>query len=270
MDFQLTTEIWQRIVVIDFLRYFIFASGSYLLIWVILKKPLEHLIIQKKLPSLKRKLSEFAYSMSTVLVFSIFGTFIHYSKRNGGTQIYQDVAQHGWLWVIISIAIMILFHDFYFYWTHKWMHHKSIFKYVHKVHHQSTNPSPWAAYAFHPLEAVVQASVFPILIFSLPLHSIAIFSFLIYMITRNVMGHLGFELFPKKFVDSKWLNWHTTTTHHDMHHKHFNANYGLYFSWWDRWMGTEHEAYQKTYNEVKSRKTQDKPVKKAIVSTPSA
>jgi len=46
------------------------------------------------------------------------------------------------------------------------MHHKKLFRWFHLVHHQSTNPSPWAAYAFHPLEAVVEAGI--IAVFFLP------------------------------------------------------------------------------------------------------
>ena len=35
----------------------------------------------------------------------------------------------------------------------------------------------------------------------------------------------------------------TTTTHPDLHHSSAGANYGLYFTWWDRLMGTEHPEY---------------------------
>ncbi|MBB3167458.1 sterol desaturase family protein [Simiduia aestuariiviva] len=36
----------------------------------------------------------------------------------------------------------------------------------------------------------------------------------------------------------------TTPTHYDLHHQKFNGNYGLYFTWWDRWMGTEFPGYK--------------------------
>ena len=39
------------------------------------------------------------------------------------------------------------------------------------------------------------------------------------------------------------FDWLTTTTHHDLHHSQAHWNYGLYFTWWDRWMGTEHPDY---------------------------
>jgi uncharacterized protein (DUF2147 family) len=133
------------------------------------------------------------------------------------------------------------------------MHHKAIFKYVHRVHHESTNPSPWAAYAFHPWEALIQALVMPTLVFTLPLHPLAASIFLIYMIVRNVIGHTGFEIFPKGFTKNKWLNWNTAVTHHNMHHEHFHGNYGLYFTWWDKWMKTEHKKYHEAFEEVKSR-----------------
>tara|TARA_Y100001972_G_scaffold129302_1_gene196385 strand:- start:752 stop:1930 length:1179 start_codon:yes stop_codon:yes gene_type:complete len=118
----------------------------------------------------------------------------------------------------------------------------------------STIPSPWAAYSFHPIEAVIQALVLPIILTFLPVHGLALFIFLTYMILRNVHGHLGFELFPKGFIKNKWFNWHTTTTHHNMHHHYFNCNYGLYFLWWDKWMKTNDERYEEQFQEVTSRK----------------
>jgi sterol desaturase/sphingolipid hydroxylase (fatty acid hydroxylase superfamily) len=39
----------------------------------------------------------------------------------------------------------------------------------------------------------------------------------------------------------------TTSTHHNMHHQLFNGNYALYFTWWDKWMGTEFKDYEKRH-----------------------
>jgi sterol desaturase/sphingolipid hydroxylase (fatty acid hydroxylase superfamily) len=39
------------------------------------------------------------------------------------------------------------------------------------------------------------------------------------------------------------FDWITTPTHHDIHHAEAGWNYGLYFTWWDRLMGTEHPGY---------------------------
>src|SRR4029077_10168023 len=69
----------------------------------------------------------------------------------------------------------------------------------------------------------------------------------LYMILMNVMGHLGYELFPKSFVRNKWLNWQNTYTHHNMPHHYSKHNYGLYFNWWDRLMGTNHPRYREEF-----------------------
>lgn len=147
------------------------------------------------------------------------------------------------------------------------MHHPKIFRHVHLVHHRSTNPSPWAAYSFHPLEAVIEAGIFVLIVFTIPAHVSALLVFLVYMIVRNVLGHLGIEFLPKRFLKNRWFNWHTTTTHHDLHHKSFDHNYGLYFTWWDRWFGTEHPAYEQVFEEVTSRPKDASEASKAILKT---
>lgn len=45
-----------------------------------------------------------------------------------------------------------------------------------------------------------------------------------------------------------------TSTHHNIHHSKFNGNYGLYFRFWDKMMGTEHPDYVKKYDEIQKRR----------------
>jgi uncharacterized protein (DUF2147 family) len=86
----------------------------------------------------------------------------------------------------------------------------------------------------------------------MPLHQTITMAFLIYMISRNVLAHLGFELFPKGFAGNKLFNWHTTATHHNMHHKYFDCNYGFYFTWWDNWLKTTHRNYEVEFEKAAS------------------
>lgn len=246
-------EVWPNIFLFDLLRYMIPAGLFFLIFWVMFKNRLMHLFIQKTMPKSRQLWKELAYSMSTVIIFSLVGFGLHSADQAGLTRIYYTISDYGIVYLIISLVVAIVFHDFYFYWTHRLMHHKKIFRYVHRVHHESTNPSPWAAYSFHPWEAVIQALVLPLMVFTLPLHPLTIFLFLIYMIVRNVIGHLGFEILPKGFTKNKWLDWNTAVTHHSIHHEHFHSNYGLYFTWWDKLMRTEHAKYHDVFDEVKSR-----------------
>ena len=121
-----------------------------------------------------------------------------------------------------------------------------MFKHVHLVHHKSTDPTPWAAFSFHPLEAIVQGAYFPIVALLIPAHPVAVLTWVLYQFTLNVLGHLGYEILPKGWTTSKFTFWHNTGTHHNMHHKYFRCNYSLYFNVWDRLMGTNHEKYDET------------------------
>ena len=92
------------------------------------------------------------YSLLTALIFAGIGFIVFVSPLSAYTQTYWDIGKYGVPYFLFSIILMILVHDTYFYWTHRLMHARSIFRLVHRVHHLSTNPSPWAAMAFHPLE----------------------------------------------------------------------------------------------------------------------
>ena len=99
------------------------------------------------------------YSMITLAIFSMVGVLVIASPLHQFNLVYDEIATYGWGYWGLSIVLMIFLHDTYFYWMHRLMHHPKLFKYFHLVHHKSTNPSPWAAYAFHPLEAVIEASI---------------------------------------------------------------------------------------------------------------
>jgi uncharacterized protein (DUF2147 family) len=148
---------------------------------------------------------------------------------------------------------MIVLHDAWFFFTHRLMHHPKLFKHVHRVHHRSVDPSPFAAFSFHPLEAIIEGAVYVVFSFLFPVHLLALLAWQFLQMILNVIGHLGYEIYPKGF-NTHWLfKWKTPSTHHNMHHAKFNGNYGLYFTWWDRIFKTEFKDYNETYEKVQER-----------------
>ena len=130
------------------------------------------------------------------------------------------------------------------------MHHPRLFRIFHLVHHQSTNPSPWAAYAFHPLEALVEIGITVLFLFIMPIHAYHLMVFSLVMIAYNVYGHCGYELYPRGF-SRHWLGrWINTSVSHNQHHQYFKGNYGLYFTFWDRMMGTIRDDYDRKFQDV--------------------
>jgi lathosterol oxidase len=241
---------YPTLVAVDGLRYAIPASLAFAIFWWWKWDALAHRRIQPRRPSRKAFAREIGYSISTTLIFAGVGWCIALLVEHGVLRLYMDVDTYGWPYWFASIAIAIVMHDTYFYWTHRAMHHRLLFKTFHRVHHLSTSPSPWAAYSFAPAEAVVEGLAVPVILLVLPMHELALFVFLIYMIAMNVLGHLGIELYPRWFTRARIARHWTTSTHHNLHHRDFHGNYGLYFTWWDRLMKTEHADYHATFERV--------------------
>ncbi len=231
------------ILTIDFLRYAIAAGAVWLLVDVLLGRRLagRRILDGARQPGQIRR--EFAYSLSTVLIFAANGLLIWLLAAAGTIRIDSDVSERGWAWWWASLALIIVAHDAWFYWTHRLLHHRRWFRAVHGRHHASLHPTPWAAYAFHPAEALVQAAFLPLFLLLVPMHGGAIALFLLHMIVRNTVGHCAHELLPWRWTPRGWLSWITPVSHHHFHHARNRGNYGLYFTWWDRWCGTEDAAY---------------------------
>jgi ring-1,2-phenylacetyl-CoA epoxidase subunit PaaE len=134
------------------------------------------------------------------------------------------------------------------------MHTPSLYKFFHKVHHESTDPSPLTAFSFHPSEAVIELHMHIVLPFLLPLNFGVMIAWQIFSMLNNVLAHLGYEIYPKGWVKLPFLRFKTVSTHHNMHHQLFNGNYALYFTWWDKWMGTEFNDYETRHEQIFERK----------------
>jgi sterol desaturase/sphingolipid hydroxylase (fatty acid hydroxylase superfamily) len=236
---------WVVVVALEtWVRYFLVAGLAWLLAYVVFKRRwFAHKIIPRFPESVEVR-REIGYSLLTALVYGVVGASTFWMVDRGWTQIYHKINGRGQAWFWASVVVAIFIHDAYFYWTHRLMHHPKLFRRFHLVHHRSTNPSPWAAYSFAPLEAVVQAGIFPLLLVVMPMHILAFMTFMLWQITFNVLGHIGYEFFPRSWLagwGGKFLN---TPTHHVQHHERMRGNYGLYFNIWDRLMGTNHREYE--------------------------
>jgi lathosterol oxidase len=243
-------KLFGALTVADFIHYAAMAGTVWLFFYVVRRR---HWLHRKVVPGFapwSDVRREIALSALTCVISSVVALFTIFAAQRGWTRIYLDIHVFGWWWFAASVVLTILLHDAYFYWTHRLMHLRSLFPIMHRAHHRSTNPTPWAAYAFDPLEAFVQAGILPLVAFLYPIHPLAFILFMGVQVGFNVFGHAGFEIFPHRFLDSRLGKFFNTPTNHAMHHQHFGSNYGLYFNLWDRLMGTNHKNYEARFREV--------------------
>lgn len=233
---------WTQNMLLDVQRYVIFAVAVWLLIWVALGGVLASRKIREDRPPAKQLLMEFAISIRSILIFSTVAMIIVVLNHLGLMPGAKLAASWGPVWFGACLALMIVAHDAWFYWAHRIMHRPRLFRTFHRRHHRSHNPSPFTAYSFDLGEAVVMAIFVPLWAVIVPTPWPVLGLFMLHQLLRNTFAHCGYELMPATADGRPMFDWITSTTHHDMHHGQ-GWNYGLYFTWWDRWMGTEHPEY---------------------------
>ena len=220
-------------------RYFAVAGLFYWLLWGRDPEKVAALQLSKKAPERGLILHEITWSMVSSVIYALPGAIVIEAWKAGGTALYADIGQYGLWYVPVSVFVYLFLHDTYFYWTHRAMHHPRLFAPMHKTHHMSQNPTPWAAFSFHPWESALSAVFLPAVVFFVPLHVGAALFILLFMTIASVLNHTGWEIFPTSWIRG-FLGRHIiTATHHNLHHTNFRVNYGLYFRFWDRLMGTD-------------------------------
>jgi sterol desaturase/sphingolipid hydroxylase (fatty acid hydroxylase superfamily) len=237
------------IAAVNGLRYLVFAGGASLLTasWAKHRWPQRKIVPAAASAADQRR--EFVCSLRTLGIFGLVGAGVLWAAQHGWTRVYFDFGERSVLWFVLSIALTIALHDAYFYWTHRLLHWRWLYR-LHATHHRSTNPTPWAAYSFGVGEALIQAGFFPLAACLLPLHPLAFAIFMLFQLGENVLGHAGYEIFPRWLLRTPLGVLTNTPTHHVQHHQTFRANFGLYSNVWDRLCGTNHRGYQREFERV--------------------
>ena len=126
--------------------------------------------------------------------------------------------------------------DFYFYWVHRALHHKSVYKYVHKIHHEHTHPFGIAAEYAHPVETFFLGigTLLGPLFFAK--HMVTLWAWLTVRLFETVEDHSGYDL---PFNPTNLIPFWGGAVHHDFHHKTFAGPYSSIFTWCDWAFGTD-------------------------------
>lgn len=131
----------------------------------------------------------------------------------------------------------------WFYWNHRLMHHRWLFRRIHAWHHRARAPVCWSNNSDTHLEGLMIQSYFVFVIFFIPIHPYVLFLQKFLDQVLGMYGHAGYEYFASR--SHRWPFPFVTTIFHDQHHQNIHCNYGSNISFWDRWMGTIHPEYDK-------------------------
>ncbi len=224
--------------------YFLIIPLLYFYIYKFKKNHLVGFKIQKNEPTNGSLLWNITWSTTTIIIWT-FSAYLLFTLTNKGyTEIYFNFNQYGVLYFIFTIILFTILWDTYYYWIHKFMHSSDVvYTYAHSVHHKTINPTPFSIFAFSPIEASLLGFYFVIVCFIIPIHIFAVMAVFLINVFANIIGHLGYEFSTpsmNKVLDKFFIN----SIHHNMHHKYAHMNYGIYFPFWDKAMGTFHPRYK--------------------------
>lgn len=159
-----------------------------------------------------------------------------------------------WLYLAVSVVMLDYFHDAWFFWTHRLLHSRALYRHVHALHHRSSVPTAFSGYSFHCAEAIIVFGNGVLEVFLVPLHVGLHRLYHLYTTIIHIGGHIGYELAPliptvealawailSRGAPATSLN---TVAHHDIHHRYPGCHFSLYFTHWDRWCSTQHPSYR--------------------------
>ena len=233
-------------------RYFIVAGIFYVTFYIWQPQKWKEKKINKTAYKKDQFRKEITWSIITGFIFSISAAISILAWQKGYMQVYIPIHKYPIWWLPLSFFILLFLHETYYYWIHRWMHIPSIFRIVHKAHHESRIASPWTAFAFHPLEGILQAIFLPLVLLFLPINIYLLLLLLIIMSLSSVINHLDIEIYPEGFEHKFPWKWIIGATHHAQHHKQYRYNFGLYFTFWDKWRATEYSPKRITVKQSNS------------------
>ncbi len=225
-------------------RYFLICGVAHLFFHSIFKKYLAQGNLGDKPPLWKSIKKDMELSVICAMIFAFCAALIITAYDLGATHLYTNPDKYGLWYLVVSFFALLIFQDAYFYFMHRLFHHPLLFKKLHYGHHRSIEPTPWTSFAFDSSEALIQALFFVCIVFVLPLHYIPLLLALIVMTLWAVFNHIGFEIFPPSLY-SNWLGkLFIGSKHHLIHHRKYKLHYGLYFTFWDKLLGTQESNYE--------------------------
>ena len=145
-----------------------------------------------------------------------------------------------WSSAILMFIVSVLAFDAWFYWAHRFMHTKLMYRF-HAEHHRSVAPTVWSTYSDDLVDAFVMQSYYFWAVIILPIPIEVLIVHRLWDHFNGTIGHSGFEFWasPLSRMPSPML----CVTFHDQHHSRFKYNFANFFSFWDRLCGTIDPKY---------------------------
>lgn len=221
---------WVMLYVGSLATYFLVAGVDYLVVFRLLSASL----LPKGYIATTNVRREIEMSVKSLAVMTAMSVPTEILSQLGYSKIYHDVHMYGWAYLAISPILFLLFSDCVIYFIHRGLHHRNVYKLLHKPHHSFINTTPFAAFAFHPVDGFSQGLAYHTFAFMVPMHGVVHLGSLVAVSIWTINIH------DRVSVGIPGVN---GAKHHTIHHTTFRSNYGQYTTFWDRMFGTYQDPW---------------------------
>jgi sterol desaturase/sphingolipid hydroxylase (fatty acid hydroxylase superfamily) len=153
-----------------------------------------------------------------------------------------------WVWAAFLVVAAPVIHAVHFYFVHRLLHWRPLYKSVHHIHHLNVEVGPWSGLAMHPAEQALYFSTVVVGWLVAPHPLIALFQIHIAAFSP-ALGHSGFE---KLLIGGK-LGVDSGNYFHYLHHRYFECNYGGSVAPLDKLFGTFHDGTPPAHTAMQAR-----------------
>ncbi|UDD65233.1 hypothetical protein AFCA_012425 [Aspergillus flavus] len=192
---------------------------------------------------------EIRQGITSIPVIAVLTAPFFLAEVRGWTKLYDFADEapfraYNWL----QYPLFVCFTDCGIYWIHRGLHYPPVYRWLHKPHHKWIMPSPFASYAFHPVDGWSQSIPYHVYPLLFPLQKSAYLGLFVFVTMWTVFIHDAEYLSQSVVVNGAAC--------HTMHHLYFNYNYGQFLTFWDRLNGTYRTPKEDGFIQNENRKAQ--------------
>lgn len=147
--------------------------------------------------------------------------------------------------ILLTFTVFFVWVEFWFYWSHRWLHQSKFLWQFHESHHQSILTQPLTAVSFSFIEKLVFYTcgwfLLPTLLsWYIPISAYGIAAYFACYYIFSPLGHMNLEAVYSLFesLPFEMNHFSSVAMSHPIHHIRYNANFGLITPVFDHIFGT--------------------------------
>lgn len=186
-----------------------------------------------EIPATRDVLEQVKVGLRSMPFYTLLPTVTDYIVEEGWTKAYPRVGEVGLGSYALYFVVYMAGVEFGVYWMHRSLHEfQWAYRLLHNDHHKYNKAhtlSPFAGLAFHPIDGILQALPYTLMLFVVPFHYLThlLLLFLTGVWTNNIHDCLDGKVEPIMGA-----------AYHTIHHTTYKDNYGHYFIYMDWLFGT--------------------------------